>query len=64
MRDPLADVADLICQHLTFCYSDEHRESLRSKAAEDGATLEQVVAAAITQQISERFEVLRKTSLN
>jgi hypothetical protein len=64
MKDPIADIGDLICETLTFCYSDEHRESLRSQAAEDGATLEQMVAAAIATRISERFVLRAKSSLN
>lgn len=64
MKDPVAEIGDLICETLTFCYSDEHRESLRSKAAEDGATLEQMVAAAIAQRISEHFHVQKKSNLN
>ena len=64
MQDPIAEVGDLICEMLTFCYSDEHKESLRVKAAEDGASLEQIVAAAIAQRISENFTVRRKSNLN
>ncbi len=60
MNDPIVEIRELICEIVTFCYSKEHSESLRSKAAGDGLTLEQMVAAAIAHRISEEFEVRRK----
>ena len=60
-KDPFVHLGDCVCEILTFCYSDAHRESLRRDACEMGGTLEQIIAAAIAQMISERFEVRYKT---
>lgn len=50
------ELGDRIYEVLTFCYSDEHKESLHKEAVKMGATFEQFIAAALTQMISERFD--------
>ena len=62
MKHPIAALADMICETLTFCYEPSHKRSLKKAATRDGATLEQFVAAALAQRISENFEVRCKTT--
>ena len=64
MNNAVVEVRILMCEILAFCYSDEHRESLRSKALKDGMTLEEMISGAIAHRLSEEFEVRRKTNLN
>ena len=40
MKHPIADLADMICETLTFCYEPGHKRSLKKAATKDGATLE------------------------
>jgi len=57
MNDPIIDLGNLICETLTFCYSSAHKESLQAEARKMNGSLEQIVAAAIAQRISEEFVV-------
>jgi hypothetical protein len=52
----------MICETLTFCPEPGHKRSLKKAVTRDGATLEQFVAAALAQRISENFEVRRKSA--
>lgn len=56
------ELGDRICEVLTFCYSEEHRENLQKSADEMGATFEQFVAAAIASMIAERFDFQSRTN--
>lgn len=62
MKDPIIDLADMICETLVFCYKTGHKRSLGRFAREEGATLEQIVSAALAQRISESFEVRLKAA--
>lgn len=64
MCKPIADLGDLICQHLTFCYASGERPALVKMAKEMRATFEQIVAASLAQHIAERFEVIPKSEGN
>lgn len=56
------ELGDRICEALTFCYSEGHRENLQKSAEEMGATFEQFVAAAIAVMIAERFDFQSRTN--
>ena len=56
-----SELGDKIFEVLAFCYSDEHKEYLNEEAARMGATFEQLVAAALTGMIAERFDFQLKT---
>ena len=62
MNHPIADLGDLVCETLTFCYSPVHKKSLEADAREMGGTYEQFIAAAIAQRVSERFVVRHRQS--
>lgn len=55
-------LGDLICQVLTFCYSDANKRDLETDARTmpGHPTFEQYVSAALSHRISELFEVRRK----
>jgi hypothetical protein len=57
MRHPIADLANMICETLTFCNEPGHKRELQKTAKEMGQTFEQIVAAALAQRIAENFEV-------
>jgi hypothetical protein len=58
------ELGDLICEILTFCYSDAHKSNLEKDARSmpGNPTFEQFVAAALTHRISEEFDVRQKCS--
>ena len=58
------ELGDLICEILTFCYSEAHKANLEkdARAMPGNPTFEQFIAAALAYQISEKFEVRRKCS--
>ena len=60
MSNPITDLGDLICQHLTFCYASGEKRALVKMAKEMSATFEQIVAASLAEHIAEKFEVLPK----
>ena len=62
MSHPIADLADMICETLTFCYEPSHKRELAKTAKEMGQTFEQIVAAALAQRIAENFEVRHGTT--
>ena len=64
MSKSTADLGDLICEHLTFCYASGKKRGLVKMAKEMGATYEQIVAASLAQHISERFEIISKAEGN
>lgn len=64
MSQPIAELGDLICQHLTFCYASGAKRELVKMAKEMGATFEQIVAASLAQHIAEKFEVVPKPEGN
>ena len=64
MNDPIFDLGNQICETLTFCYSSAHKKSLQAEARKMDASLEQIVAAAIAQRISEKFVVQHRLSPN
>ena len=57
-------LGDWICEFLTFCLSPEHEENLRAEARKMNASYEQILAAALTESILERFHVARRTEAN
>jgi hypothetical protein len=64
MSEPISDLGDLICQHLTFCYASGEKRALVRIAKEMGATFEQIAAASLAQHIAEKFEVFPKAEGN
>lgn len=64
MSKPIADLGDLICQHLTFCYASAAKRELVKMSKEMGATFEQIVAASLAQHIAEKFQVTPKSEGN
>ena len=56
------ELGDLVCEILTFCYSDAHKSSLEKDAQSmpGSPTFEQFVSAALAYRISELYEVRRK----
>lgn len=57
MADAQRKLGDLICEVLTFCYSQKHKKALSKDAKEMGATYEQFVAASLATRIGEKFEI-------
>ena len=57
MRHPIADLANMTCETLTFCNEPGHKREIQKTAMEMGRTFEQIVAAALAQRIAENFEV-------
>lgn len=64
MSNPITDLGDLICQHVTVCYASGEKRALTKLAKEMGATFEQIVAASLAQRIAEKFQVLPKSEGN
>lgn len=57
MDEIQSEVANLITELLTFCCSDKHRTEINLAAVQQEITFEQLVAAAITQKMSEDFVI-------
>jgi hypothetical protein len=65
MKDKVSsELADWICEVLTFCLSPEHEENLRAKARKMNLTWEQSLAMALTESIREKFHVARRSDVN
>ena len=54
-----SDLADQICEFLTFAYDPAHRKNLEEEARKMKVTYEQFLAMGMTQMILERFQVTR-----
>lgn len=50
-------IGDVIAEMLAFCYADEQRSTLKAAAAFRNTSFEQLVAAAIAQQIAAEFTI-------
>lgn len=60
MNESIQNIGDAIYSVLAFCYSDENRASLEAVAREHKATFEQIVSAAVSQMLCEKFLIIPK----
>ena len=54
------ELGELICQHLTLRYAPHRRQALAQAAKEMGATVEEIMAVSLAQQITRRFDLTPK----
>lgn len=64
MSKATVELSDLICQHLKLRYAPHRRQALAQAAKEMGATVEEIMAVSLAQQITRRFDLTRKAGGN